>query len=178
MMILVLGKARSCRVPNQGCRGSWVTWMIWCFTINSAWDVMHEQAHCCDEAANRQLPIAMTFWIIQIFSTEEYSSLMQNLMQIHCSTCSVILNVTATQYTCSLSGHLPLPLTSTVKSLFTHVHSRSLSLAARSHLCHTSCSCYINNGWTFSRTDFIYVHVLWCAYPFPSWWAYGIMVRL
>ena len=32
------------------------------------------------------------------------SSLMQNLMQIHCSTCSVILNVTATQYTCSLNS--------------------------------------------------------------------------
>ena len=31
-------------------------------------------------------------------------SLMQNLMQIHCSTYSVILNVTATQYTCSLKG--------------------------------------------------------------------------
>ena len=27
-----------------------------------------------------------------------------NLMQICCSTCSVILNATATQYTCSLNG--------------------------------------------------------------------------
>ena len=31
-----------------------------------------------------------------------YSSLRENLMQIHCSTHSVILNVMATQYTCSL----------------------------------------------------------------------------
>ena len=29
---------------------------------------------------------------------------MQNLMQIRCSTCSVILNVTTTQYTCSLNS--------------------------------------------------------------------------
>ena len=37
-------------------------------------------------------------------STEEYSGLMQNLMQSCSSTHSVILNVTATQYTYSLNG--------------------------------------------------------------------------
>ena len=47
---------------------------------------MHEQARCCDKAANHQLPIAAAFCIIQIVSVEEWSSLMQNLMQIHCST--------------------------------------------------------------------------------------------
>ena len=72
-------------------------------------------------------------------------------MQIYCSTCSVIFNVTATQYTCSLKCLLP-PLTSTVKSsLFTHAHSSPLSLAARLHQCCTNCSHYINNGQTFSR---------------------------
>ena len=46
---------------------------------------------------------------------------------------------------------LPLPLTSTVKSSwFTHLHSSLLSLA-RLHWCHSNCSCYFNNGWTFSR---------------------------
>ena len=64
---------------------------------------MHEQP-CCDEAANHQLPIAAPFGIIQIVSTEECSSLMKNLMQICCSARSVILNVMATQYTCSLNG--------------------------------------------------------------------------
>ena len=64
---------------------------------NSAWDVMHE-------AANHQLPIAVAFWVTQIVSTEECSSLMQNLVQIHYSTRSVILNATATQCTCSLNG--------------------------------------------------------------------------
>ena len=50
------------------------------------------------------------FWIIQIVSMEECSSLTQNLTQIPCSPCSVILNVMATQYTCSLNGiyHLHL----------------------------------------------------------------------
>ena len=36
------------------------------------------------------------FWIIWIVSMEKRSSLMQNMMQIHCSTHSVILNVMAT----------------------------------------------------------------------------------
>ena len=65
---------------------------------------MYERVRCHDEAANHQLPIAAVFWIMQIVSMEECSSLMQNLMQVHCSTCSVIFNATATQYTCSLSG--------------------------------------------------------------------------
>ena len=44
---------------------------------------------------------------------------------------------------------LPPPLTSTAKSsLFTHVHSSPLSLAARLHQSRTNCSHYINNGWT------------------------------
>ena len=66
---------------------------------NSAADVRHEQAHCRDEAANHQLPIAVASWIIGIVSVEDCSSLMQNWMQICCYTCSVILNVTATQCT-------------------------------------------------------------------------------
>ena len=60
----------------------------------TAWDVMYEQAHCPNESANHQLPIAAAFWIIRIVSREEFSSLMQNLMQIHYPTCSVILNAT------------------------------------------------------------------------------------
>ena len=61
--------------------------------------MMHAQAHCHDKATNHQLPIAAAFRISQIVSVEEFSSLTQNLMQIHCSTCSVIVNVMATQYT-------------------------------------------------------------------------------
>ena len=95
-------------------------------------------------------------WIIWIVSTEEYSSLMQNLIQIHCSTHSVILNVMATQYTCPLNG-VYHPLTSTVKSpLFRHVHSSPLSLASRLHWCWANCSLYINNGWAFSGQTLVY----------------------
>ena len=60
---------------------------------------------CChDEAANYQLPTAVAFWIIRTVSVEERSSLMQNLIQICCSTGSVVLNSKATQHTCSLNG--------------------------------------------------------------------------
>ena len=103
-MILVLGKAGSCRAPNLGYKRAESPGWFDLLPRNSAWDVMHEQAHCCDEAANHQLPIVAAFWIIWIISTEEWWSLMQILMQIHCSTHSGILNTMATQYTCSLSG--------------------------------------------------------------------------
>ena len=46
--------------------------------------------------------------------------------------------------------HLPPPLTSTVKSLFTHTHSSPFLLAARLHRCCANHSYYINNGWAFS----------------------------
>ena len=74
------------------------------FCQKTSQDLMHEQVCCCDEAANHQLPIGGVFWVIWIISAEECSSLTQNLMQIHRSTHSVILNVMTTQYTCSLNG--------------------------------------------------------------------------
>ena len=55
------------------------------------------------------------------------------------------------QWPHSTHAHSTVPLTSTVNlSLFTHVHSRPLSLAARLHWCHANPS-YINNGCFFSR---------------------------
>ena len=103
-VILVWGKARSHRVPNLGCRGSESLGWSDVSPKNSVKDVMHEQAHHCDEAANHQLPIAVAFCITRVVFAEEYSSLTQSLKQIHWSACSVILNGTATQYTCSLKG--------------------------------------------------------------------------
>ena len=103
-VILVLGKARSRRAPNLGCRGAESPGWFDVSPKHSAWDMMHEQASCPNEAANHQLPIAVVFWIILIASTEECSSLMQHLMQIHCYTRTVILNIMTTQYTCSLNG--------------------------------------------------------------------------
>ena len=94
-----LGKVRSCKMLNLGCRGSELPGWFDVSSKNSVWVVMHEWLHCCNEADNHQLPIAAAFWITWIISAEECLILMQNLMQIHCSTLSVILNVTATQYT-------------------------------------------------------------------------------
>ena len=98
------GKARSRRVPNLGYRGAESPGWFGVLIKISARDVMHERSHWPNEAANHQLPMAVAFWIIWIFSTQECSSLMQNLMQIRCFTSSVILNETATQYTCSLNS--------------------------------------------------------------------------
>ena len=99
-VILVLGKTRSCRVLNMGySRAESHRWFD-VLPKTCARDVMHKQAHCHDEAANHQLPIAVAFWIIY----KECSSLTQNLMQIRHSARSVILNVMATQCTCSLDG--------------------------------------------------------------------------
>ena len=99
---------------------------------------MPELACCRDKAAHHQLPIPAAFWIIGIVSMEKCSSLMQNLMQICCSTHTVILNVMATQYTCTIQWCLQHPLTSTVKSsLLMHAHSSPPSLATRFHWCCT-----------------------------------------
>ena len=142
------GKSRNHRAQILGCRGAELLGWFDVLSKNSAWDVMHEWAHCHNEATNHQLPTAAAFWVIQIVSVEECSNLTQNLMQIHRSSYSVVCN-----------GHtvhmltqqcLQPPLTSTVKSsLFTHAHASPLSLAARLHRCHANCSHYINIGWTF-----------------------------
>ena len=111
---------------------------------------MPELACCRDKAAHHQLPIPAAFWIIGIVSMEKCSSLMQNLMQICCSTHTVILNVMATQYTCTIQWCLQHPLTSTVKSsLLMHAHSSPPSLATRFHWCCTNHYCHINNSWVF-----------------------------
>ena len=103
-MILVLGKARGHRVPSLGCRDAMSPGGFYVFQKNSAWDMIHEWTYYHDKAANHQLPIDTASWTIRIVSTEECSSLTQYLMHIHCCPCSVILNVMATQYICSLDS--------------------------------------------------------------------------
>ena len=106
-------------------------------------------AHSHDEAASHQLPIAAAFWVIWIVSTEKCSSLMQNLMHIHCYSLSHFECDSHTVYMLT-QWLLQPPLTSTVESsLFTHVHSSPHSLDARLHRCCTNHSHYINNSWTF-----------------------------
>ena len=91
---------------------------------------------------------------------------MQNLTQIHCSTCSVIMNAMTTQYTCSLNGvydphwlvqwscHFSWAFQSTLFGC-------QVTLMLRNH------SCYINNGWTLSRQTpyiHIYIYIYVCIY--------------
>ena len=72
--------------------------------------------------------------------------------------------------------HLPPPLVSTVKlSLFTLVHSSSVSLAARLPQCHVNDFHYINNGWVFffffGQTSVFFHFFLSCIhsiYYFPG----------
>ena len=106
-----LGKSQKLQgAKHEHPRWGWATWMIrWFdFTKNSARDMIHEWVHCGDEAAHHQLPIAVAFWIIQIVSSmEECSSFFKLNTKFEadcCSTHSVILNVTATQYTCSTTS--------------------------------------------------------------------------
>ena len=74
-VILVWVKARSHRVPNLGFRRAESPGWFDVSPENSAWDMMHEWAHCHDEAASHQLPIATVFWIIWVVSAEECSGL-------------------------------------------------------------------------------------------------------
>ena len=100
-VILVWGKARSLRVPIWAVGGA----------ESPGWFDVSQKKLCRRHDAwagtlswwscHHQLPTAAAFWIIWIVSVEECSSLMQNLIQIPCPTHSVILNVTATKYTCS-----------------------------------------------------------------------------
>ena len=54
-VILVLGKARSYRAPNLGCREAESSGLFDVLLKNSARNMMHEYACCCDEGANHQL---------------------------------------------------------------------------------------------------------------------------
>ena len=152
-MISVLRKARSLEVPHLDCRGAELPGWFDVLQKNSARDVMCEQARCRDEAASHQLLRASAFWNIRIVSVEECPSLMQNLIQSHCSTHSVILNVKPTQDTCSLNGvyclQWPVQWSRHCSHMHIPVHSPWLSDYI------ANLSLYVNNGWTFFRTDLI-----------------------
>ena len=125
--------------------------------------MVRERACFCDEAAGHQLPTAAAFWVIRIVSTEDCLHLMQNWMQIHYSTRSVILNVMATQYTCSLNSIYRPLLTNTVNSsLFMDAHSSPLSLAARLHRHWADHSVILTTAGLFlDRSRHIQIQV-WC----------------
>ena len=121
-VILVLGKARVAGPQIWAVEGlsHLSDLMFHQKTLHEMWCM--SGVHCRDEAANHQLPKAVSFWIICIVSMEECSSLTQHLMQIHTFKCDGHAVHMLTQQC------LPPPLTNTVKSsLLTHVHSSPLS---------------------------------------------------
>ena len=148
-MILVLGKARSCKVLNLGCSGA---------ESPGSFNVLPKNCRCDAWAG------ALSWWSCQSPFSHSFSLLnhpnsfwegMFKLnakfdLQIHCSTYSVILNVTATQYTCSLNIiYCPHWLVQW-SCHCSHMHIPSTLLGCQVTYCHTNHSCYINNGSTFS----------------------------
>ena len=94
------------------------------------------------------VPIAAAFWIIWIVSTEECSSSMQNLMQIHCSTHSDVLSTRATQSTCSLKDvYCPTDKYSEVV-IVQACTFQSILFGCQITLMSCNNSYYINNGLT------------------------------
>ena len=139
-------------MPNLDCKGGWVTWVIWCFTKNL----------CIRHGAWAGRPIVLLKLPItgcpKLQPSESSESFPQRNSQAQCKFDAKLLLYSLSHfeyesYTVHMLTQQSLlpPLTSTVKSsLFTRVHSHSLSLAARLHQCHANPFCCVNNGWTLS----------------------------
>ena len=149
-VVLFWGKARSHRAPLLGYRDAQSPWWFDICKKNCTrrdawagmllwWNCQSPVAHSCRFLNH---PNSFCGGMFELHAKFDVDSLL----------CSLILNVIATQYFVLTQGYLLHPLTSTVKSpSFTHAYPSPLSFAARLHWCHTNCSHYINNVWTFSR---------------------------
>ena len=153
-VILGLGKARSHRVPNLGCGelGYWVTWVIWClakkpYMRRDAWEDMLSWWSC-------QSPVTHNCGLLNHLNNFHGGLFkLDAKFDVHFLLC-LLSHFECHSHTVHvfIQWRLPPPLTSTMKSsLFTHMHSIPLSLAARLHPCCANRSHYSNNGWTFSR---------------------------
>ena len=114
----------------------------------STWDVMHDGVYCRDEAANHQLPVAVAFWIIQKVSVDERSSLMQHLMQIHCSTQSLWMWWSHSTHAHSVVSTTPTDSYSEVILVHTCTFQSSLLGCQVTLMSH---KLFSFNGWTFSK---------------------------
>ena len=151
-------------MPDLGVE-DWVTWVIWCFTKKLC---MRRNAWAGLLWRSCQLPVAHSCSLLN-----HLNSFHRGMFKLNAKFDADALLYSLSHFECD--GHtahmftqwsLPPPLTSTVKSsLFMHVHSSPLSLAAKLHWCCANHSCYINNGWTFSRqtSSYIYWAALHCA---------------
>ena len=116
-MIWVLDKTRSCKAPNLGCRGlSHLVFWYLSKRLHKTWCVSQSVVEMTPAAHSRTLLNYPNSFHSGMFKVP------QNLMQIHCFTCSVILNAMATQYMCSLKGVY-------------HLHWRAQWSCHCSHMC-------------------------------------------
>ena len=154
-VILILGKARSCRHPNLGCREAescgWFDVLPKICMRHDVWMGVWSWWSCQWQVANKCGLLNLNTFCRGMFKFHakfDADSLLYLLSHFECDSHTVHM---LTQQ------HLPPPLTSTVKSsLFAHMHSSPHSLAARLPWCHTNHSCYINSGWTSSgQTSYI-----------------------
>ena len=142
-VLLVLRKARSCRVPNLGCRGlsHLGDFMFHQKTLHNTWYVS-------GHVVVMKLPVAHSCSLLNHPNSFHGGAFKLNAkFDADSLFYSVIFNATATQYTRSLNGVYRPPVTSAVKSsLFTHAPSSPLSLAARLRWCGSNHSLHIYNG--------------------------------
>ena len=145
-VILVLRKARSCRAPNLCYRGAespgwfevWLKNSAWAGTL-LWWSCQSPVAHSCGLLIH---PHSFYRGMFKPNTKLDVGSLLYTLSHFEGDGHTVHM---LTQW------HLLPPPTSAVKSsLFMHVHSSPLSLAARLHWCYTNLSHYVANGYTFS----------------------------
>ena len=141
------GKSQTSQGAKSGLYGCWVTWVIWCFTKKLCtkhdacvgtllwWSCQSPVAHSCGLLNH---PNSVPRGMFKHNTKFDADSLLYSLIHFECHGHTVHM---LTQQ------HLLPPLTIAVKSsLFTCVHSSSLSLAARLCWCCTNYSNCINNG--------------------------------
>ena len=128
---------------------------------------MHEQVHCHDEA-----PVVHRSSLLH-----HPNSVREGMLKLNAKFDAHLLLYLLSHFECD--GHrehmltqwcLLSPMTTIVMlSLFTHAYSCPLSLAARLHQCCTSCSHFINYGWTFSEHSkfmcaYMHIHIDTCVW--------------
>ena len=151
--------------------GDWVIWVIWCFTKKLCirhdawmgmwcwWSCWSPVAHSCGLLNH---PSSFCGGMFKLNAKFDADLLLYSISHFECDGHTIYMLT---------HRHLPFPMTSTVKaSMFMHAHSSPLSLAARLHWCHASCSCHINNGWTFSRQT---LYVSCTAFGSYAYWYIG-----
>ena len=156
-VILILGKARSCRMPNLGCRGNeslgwfdvspkkpcmrrdaWASVLWW-------WSYQSPAAHSCSLLNHLS---SFRRGMFKFNTKLDADSLLYSLNYFECNSHTVHM----LSQQCLLS-----PLTNTVKSaLFIYVQSSPLSLAARLHRCHANVPIILTVAGLF--LDRIHIH--------------------